>query len=97
MNLGQIEVLYAVSPEVCLASVADDPDAKGFSFYYAYDGFDTICVIFGNLEGEAECSHECTSFKKPSEDNNCVCSKQEGTACPSEVVARGGHRSWLIG
>jgi hypothetical protein len=46
VNLGQIEVLYAVSPEVCLASVTDDPDAKGFSFYYAYDGFDTICVIF---------------------------------------------------
>jgi hypothetical protein len=63
VNLGQIEVLYAVSPEVCLASVTDDPDAKGFSFYYAYDGFDTICVIFGNLEGEADCSHECTSFK----------------------------------
>ena len=72
-------MLYAVSPEVCLASVSDNPDAKGFSFYYAYDGFDTICVIFGNLEEEAECSHECTSFKKPSEDNNCVCSKQEGT------------------
>ena len=69
---------YGVSPDVCLASVTDIPDAKGFTFHYAYDGFDTICVIFGNLVGEADCSHECTSFKKPSEDNNCVCSKQEG-------------------
>ena len=30
LNEGQIEVLYAVSPEECLASVIDDPEAKGF-------------------------------------------------------------------
>jgi len=76
---GQIEVLYAVSPEECLASVIDDPEAKGFSYYYnAHDVDVSICVIFGTLEGETECSHECTSFKMPSENNNCVCSKQEG-------------------
>ena len=73
---GQIEVLHGVSPEDCLASVIDNPEAKGFSFY---DVYHTICVIFGKLEGEVECSHECTSFKMPSENNNCVCSKQEGT------------------
>ena len=90
---GQMDILAEVTYKQCITAFIQNSDARGFTWYGDEEiRFKDVCVIFGSLEEQHECTG-CISVKKPEDNDYCFCFQQEGECEISENNFIDGYRA----
>ena len=71
---GMLEFIPLLNFQECTKAFVQNSEAVAFSWFTDFGGYEHICIIFGELEGEQRCK-DCLSFEQT---GNCACEQEHG-------------------
>jgi len=71
---GMLEFIPLLDFQECTKAFVQNSEAVAFSWFTDFGGYEHICIIFGELEGEQPCK-DCLSFEQT---GNCACEQEHG-------------------
>merc|ERR1712086_313451 len=69
-----LEFIPLLDFQECTKAFVQNSEAVAFSWFTDFGGYEHICIIFGELEGEQPCK-DCLSFEQT---GNCACEREHG-------------------